>query len=80
MIFRAVWPITNPHAAISTLMREAGQDLPALKAQAHATTIGPGRYSIAHSANIPGSGRITEWCLLYEAPARPAHTAHRGAA
>lgn len=78
MIFRAVWPITNETRSFLALCAEAQHDVPLLLAQAHARPTGPGRFTVADSAQIPGSGRITPWVLLYEAPATrtPARTYH----
>lgn len=70
--FRAVWPITNERLPFTALVAQARLEVPFLVAQAHAHLTGPGRYSFALSTETPGSGRITTWCLLYEAPATPA--------
>ncbi|WP_435744954.1 hypothetical protein [Nocardioides sp. SYSU DS0663] len=80
-LFRALWPITDHSAGITQLAAQARHDLPLLLAQAHARTTGPGRFSVAPSAQIPGSGRTTAWVLLYEAPAikTPARPYHRTA-
>lgn len=78
MIFRATWPITDPTVGFLELLEMARQDLPALLTQAHARRTGLGRYTVAHSIDIPGSGRTTEWVLLFQCPAtrtdaRPYH-------
>ena len=70
MIFRARWPIHH-HAPHTDLVDQAAADLPTLIRQAHARLTGPGRFTIARSQHVPGSGRITEWVLIYEAPAAP---------
>jgi hypothetical protein len=70
--FRAIWPITNERLPFTALVAQATHDLPVLTAMAHARVVGPGRWSAALSTDIPGSGRITQWVLLYEAPAIPA--------
>jgi hypothetical protein len=72
MKFRAIWPITNERLPFTALCAQATHDLPALTAMAHARLTGPGRWSAALSTDIPGSGRVTQWVLLYEAPATPA--------
>jgi hypothetical protein len=70
--FRAIWPITNERLPFTALVAQATHDLPLLTAMAHARLVGPGRWTAALSTDIPGSGRITQWVLLYEAPATPA--------
>lgn len=72
--FRAVWPITNERLPFTALCAQALLDVPLLAAQAHCRVAGPGRFSAALSTEIPGSGRVTTWCLIYEAPARHAPT------
>lgn len=67
--FRAWWPIVDEDAAWSELCRQAEAEVPLLVAQGKAKLTGPGRFSIAPSAQVPGSGRVTESVLLYEAPA-----------
>lgn len=76
MKFRAIWPITNERLPFTALCAQATHDIPLLAAQAHARITGPGRWTAALSTDIPGSGRITKWVLLYEAPAvrAPRHT------
>jgi hypothetical protein len=74
MKFRAIWPITNERLPFTALVAQARLEVPLLVAQAHATLTGPGRYTFALSTETSGSGRITTWCLLYEAPATPAPT------
>lgn len=72
MIFRAFWPITDDKLGMTELIRIATPDIPELLARAHAA-IGhdnSGRWSIAPSATVPGSGRVTDFVLLFEAPAR----------
>lgn len=72
MIFRAIWPIVDETVGYADLCREAAATLPTLVAQARAHLTKPGRFSIAPSEHVPGSGRITATVLVYEAPARPA--------
>lgn len=80
-IFRCVWPIVDETVAFATMCRTAQDDLPMLIAQAKAKLVQPGRFSIAPSALVPGSGRITESVLVYEAPAvRAPIRAYRGVA
>lgn len=74
--FRAIWPITDERLPFTALCAQATHDVPLLAAQAHAHLVGPGRYTVARSTDIPGSGRITEWVLIYDAPATPRPTRH----
>lgn len=69
IVFRAVWPITDESMPYADLCRTAEDDLPLLIAQAKARLLRRGRFSIAPSASVPGSGRVTESVLIYEAPA-----------
>lgn len=69
MIFRAIWPITDERTPYAELCHGAQADLMLLLAQAHARVTGPGRFSIAPSVYVPGSGRVTESVLVWEAPA-----------
>lgn len=69
MIFRAIWPITDERQSYANLCREAESDLPLLIAQAKARLTAHGRFSVAPSSQVAGSGRITESVLIYEAPA-----------
>lgn len=71
-VFRAFWPIIDQTIPLRDLIAEASDQLPALIAQAHCHVTGRGRWSVTLSSSVPGSGRITETVLLYEAPARPA--------
>lgn len=77
--FRAIWPIVDERLPWDRLIREAEADLELLTAQAHAriTNYGAGRWSIERSCRVPGSGRITETVLMYEAPAVAAVPAWR---
>lgn len=71
---RLLWPIVDPLAAFPALLEEASREIPALARRHHARITGPGRFTVARSLEVPGSGRTTEWVLLWEAPAvhRPA--------
>lgn len=71
-IFRAIWPITDETTGIRELVAAAEADLPLLLAQAHAaiTDNTRSRWSVVPSVNVPGSGRVTEHVLMFEAPAR----------
>ena len=71
ILFRAIWPITDETVGYAELCRQATDDLPALVAQAKARLTRPGRFSIAPSDKVPGSGRVTDAVLVYEAPAVP---------
>lgn len=77
--FQAIWPILDQRLTYDQLIDEAAHDLPTLVAQAHAriTDWRAGRWSIARSVDVPGSGRITPTVLLYEAPAVAAVPAWR---
>ncbi len=69
-LFRAMWPITDMATPLADLISEAELDLPMVAARARAAVRpGPGRWTIAPSARIPGSGRVADNVLLYEAPA-----------
>ena len=67
--FRAIWPITDETVGYAALCKQAQSELPLLIAQAKARLTHPGRFSIAPSDKVPGSGRITSAVLVYEAPA-----------
>jgi hypothetical protein len=67
--FRALWPITDPNCPFLRLCNDAFPDVPALLRQAHAIPTAHGRFHVAPSAHVPGSGRITDWVLIYECPA-----------
>lgn len=71
MIARLMWPIVDEHAGITQLCAEAVDEVPLLLRQIHARPTGPGRFGIADSRDMPGSGRITRWVLTYECPAVP---------
>ena len=68
-MFQALWPITDESVRLPDLVDQAREDVPALLAQAHAKPTGQGRWRIADSRKIPGSGRTTELVLVYECPA-----------
>ncbi len=72
MIFRAIWPITDTGAHWADLIMYAKDEVPMLAAQAHARLTGAGRFSIADSRFVPGSGRVSDHVLIYEAPAKTA--------
>lgn len=76
MIFRACWPILEDGTPYRDILRDAKAELPVLLGQAHARMTGPGRFSIAESIDVPGSGRTTPTVLVFEAPAIA--IAHRG--
>lgn len=69
-VFRAVWPIVDESLSYADLCREAKNELPQVLALAHVEVTAPGRFSIAPSEWVPGSGRTTESVLVFEAPAR----------
>lgn len=71
MIFRAIWPITDPTMTTEALMVEALHEAPVVARRHHAELLGPGRFHRLPSARVAGSGRATEECLVYEAPAKP---------
>lgn len=70
-LFRALWPITDMTTPLGDLIDTATRDLPMVAARAHAEVQAGGRWLVAASAKVPGSGRVTENVLLYEAPAAP---------
>jgi hypothetical protein len=80
--FRALWPIIDPSVSLHELTQQAHADLPALTRRAHCRLTGRGRWWIADSRLIPGSGRVTDTCLIYDAPAVSVHRRayHRSAA
>lgn len=81
IVLRCIWPITDETVSYATLCRQAADDLPLLIGQASARLLKPGRFSIAPSVEVPGSGRVTESVLIYEAPAVPlARRSYRKAA
>lgn len=69
--FMAIWPIVDESVEYHRLCREAADDLPQVLARTRAQVVGPGRFSIAPSVSVPGSGRVTPTVLVYEAPAVP---------
>ena len=69
--FRAIWPITDEAVTYADLCRQATAELPLLLGQARARLTNPGRFSIAPANRVPGSGRVTESVLVFEAPAIP---------
>lgn len=82
-VFLAIWPIVDETVSYADLCRQAERDLPDMIARARVILARPGRFSIAPSEKVPGSGRITDAVLVYEAPAtraprRPYH--HEGVA
>lgn len=67
--FLARWPILDPARTIASLRDEAACELDQLVSRAHARLVGPGRWAIADSARVPGSGGITPTVLVFTAPA-----------
>lgn len=67
--FRALWPITDHTITFPALCHQAWEDVPHLLLQAHAKPTGHGRWYSAPSTHVPGSGRVTDWVLIYECPA-----------
>lgn len=74
--FQAIWPITAAGESMSygALCLEAEAELPDVIARTRAALTRPGRFSIAPSSKVAGSGNTTASVLLYEAPARRAVT------
>jgi len=68
--FRAIWPIRDETVPWSDLLREAADDIPMIAAAAGARVLTRGIFSIARSVDVPGSGRVTNTILVFEAPAR----------
>lgn len=74
-LYKAIWPITDISLPFLTLIEQGKAELPDLTRFARVRIAGPGRWSVAESRHVPGSGGITPWVLIYEAPAehwRPA--------
>ncbi|MFW6776108.1 hypothetical protein ACOACO_17625 [Nocardioides sp. CPCC 205120] len=69
--FRAIWPIVDESRTYAALCREAAREVPEIAARSRARLTGPGRFSVAPSESVPGSGRLTDSVLVYEAPAEP---------
>lgn len=78
-VFRAIWPITDPTIPLDDLVREAVVDLPRLISQARALPLDAGRWRIVESVNVPGSGRLTDWTLVFDCRAREARLSTRAA-
>lgn len=70
-VFRALWPITDMTLPLGDLIAAAEVDLPVVAALQHAEVQSGGRWSVAPSSRVPGSGNITANVLIYEAPAVP---------
>lgn len=68
-MLRCIWPILDERMPYRELVRAAKGDVPGLATQAHARLAAPGRFSIAESVDVPGSGRTTATVLVFEAPA-----------
>ena len=79
MTFVAFWPIVDQRVPYDQLIAEAEPEVAELacRAHAHITNLGRGRWSIARSSAVPGSGRVTPTVLMYEAPAVAAVPAWR---
>lgn len=75
---RCLWPVVDPSIPLRELLAEAAADLPEVATRAHAKVTGPGRWSMAPSEAVPGSGRVTDTVLIFEAPAEPRWTTARG--
>lgn len=67
--FRAIWPIHDPTVPLRDLVREAAADVENVAARSRARLVGRGSWSMAASENVPGSGRVTDTVLIFEAPA-----------
>ena len=77
---RALWPILDDvDQPWPELVAEAAKDLPRVAARAHAEIIGPATFAIAPSSQVPGSGNLTRFTLVAQAPARalPPRVYHR---
>lgn len=68
-LFRAFWPVVDDTRTYGSLCREAALEVPFLAAQAKASLLAPGRFSIAAAEQVPGCGAVTDTVLIYEAPA-----------
>lgn len=70
-VFRAIWPIYDPTMPYDAMLQAAIEELPDVAARSHARITGRGRFTIAPSSKVPGSGRVTDTVLVYEADADP---------
>lgn len=68
--YRAMWPIVDEQRSFIGLCREAQVELGPLMQRARVMASGPGRFYAAHASQVPGSGRVTDWVLVYECPAK----------
>lgn len=67
--FRAIWPVLDESLTLAEMSEHAAPDLPLLIAQARAKLLSEGSFTIADATRVPGSGRVTRYVLIYEAPA-----------
>lgn len=67
--FKAIWPITDQTQSLDELIAVATPEVPTLASRAHARITSRGRFTIARSIDVPGSGRATPTVLVYEARA-----------
>jgi hypothetical protein len=70
-VFRAIWPVVDPTVPLRHLVAEAAADVPNVALRSRAEITGPGTWSMAPSEAVPGSGRVTDTVLIFEAPAVP---------
>lgn len=70
--FQAVWPIVDEAQPWADLIHEAETQIRLIAARAHARITSRGSFRVEPSDRIPGSGRVTKTCLVFEAPAVPA--------
>lgn len=68
--FQALWPITDQSVPWHELIDQARADLPQLLATARAIPLERGKFHIARSIDVPGSGRSTPTVLVFEARAK----------
>lgn len=69
---RLIWPILDESLTLGQLIAEAAPEVPMLISRAHAVAAGVGRFYTAHSWEVPGSGRVSNLVLVFEAPATAA--------
>ena len=69
-LFRAMWPIPDTTSSFPELMAQAYAEVPHLARMQRASIVGDaGKFSVALSKDVPGSGNTTQWVLLFVAPA-----------
>lgn len=71
-VLQCVWPIIDDSRTRNELIAEAKADLDKLADQAHANITGPGIWTVADAADVPGwSGYAPGMVLIANMPAEP---------